>query len=413
MLNFTSLPPLALYVHVPWCIKKCPYCDFNSHEAAPDAIPEDDYIDALIRDLEQDLPAVWGRTVDSIFIGGGTPSLLSADAIANLLSAIRARLPLKPGLEITLEANPGAIDNEKLQAFRDAGINRLSLGVQSFSDELLQRVGRIHSAVEALDAIEAIKAAGFESWNIDLMFGLPGQTLPQALHDIHTAVACNPPHLSHYQLTIEPNTLFHARPPALPEDDSTWTMTQQCRESLEGHHYGHYEISAYALADHQCRHNLNYWYFGDYLGIGAGAHAKISNAQHGYIERSWKSKHPQQYIEDTLWGPCPARGYTGIGNAAHINGSKKLLATDVLLEFMMNTLRLTEGFPVELFQNHTGLPLAIAEPALQQAETKGLIERDMQTIRPSALGQRFLNDLLTLFMTDNNTARHIAIAVQP
>jgi len=409
MLQFTSLPPLSLYIHVPWCAKKCPYCDFNSHELAPNEIPEEDYVNALIRDLEHDLPAVWGRTVDTIFIGGGTPSLLSADAIENLLSAIRARLPLKPQLEITLEANPGAISSGKLQAFREAGINRLSLGVQSFSDKLLQRLGRIHNAEEAHNAIENIKEAGFDNWNIDLMYGLPGQTLPEALNDIHTAIDYCAPHISHYQLTIEPNTLFHARPPALPEDDDIWTIYQQCREYLAGHQYGHYETSAYAKdtpqGHHQCRHNLNYWHFGDYLGIGAGAHAKISNAQHGYIERRWKTRHPLQYMKNTL-------SLINTSSSAHISGSKKLLPAEILLEFMMNTLRLTAGFPIALFQDHTGLPVAVAESALQQAETKGLIERDWQTIRPTELGQRFLNDLLTLFVSDDNTARHFVIAAQ-
>jgi oxygen-independent coproporphyrinogen-3 oxidase len=416
MLQFTSLPPLTLYIHIPWCIKKCPYCDFNSHQLAPNEIPEEDYVNALIRDLEYDLPAVWGRTVDTIFIGGGTPSLLSADAIENLLSAIRARLPLKPQLEITLEANPGAINSEKLQAFRAAGINRLSLGVQSFSNKLLQRLGRVHNGEDALNTIENIKEVGFENWNIDLMYGLPGQTLADALNDIHTAIAYSPPHISHYQLTIEPNTLFHARPPALPEDDDIWTIYQQCHNSLAKHQYGHYETSAYAKDDpqghHQCHHNLNYWHFGDYLGIGAGAHAKISNAQYGYIERSWKTRHPLQYMKDTH-ALRSTNTLLNSSSAAHISGNKKLLPADILLEFMMNTLRLTAGFPVTLFQDHTGLPVAVAEPALQQAETKGLIKRDYQTIRPSDLGQRFLNDLLALYMTDNSTPRHIVIAAQP
>lgn len=402
--NFTALPPLSLYIHVPWCIRKCPYCDFNSHEADQGAIPESAYVDALIRDLEQDLPAVWGRSVDSIFIGGGTPSLLSGDAMVRLLSAVRARLPLKPGLEITLEANPGALVRDKLGAFRDAGVTRLSLGVQSFRDESLQRVGRIHSAAQALEAIEAVKVAGFASWNLDLMYGLPGQTPAQAVDDVRTAIACDPPHLSHYQLTIEPNTLFHVRPPTLPADDDLWTMHQQCREILAQQGLLPYEISACAREGQQCRHNLNYWHFGDYLGIGAGAHAKISNAQHGVIERTWKIRHPRGYMEGLR---------DGSGEHAHIGGRRQLASADILLEFMMNACRLTAGFPAALFQEHTGLPLTIAEPALRQAEDKGLMERDLHTIRPTALGQRFLNDLLALFMDDALSTRHIALTIQP
>ena len=404
MLNFTALPPLSLYVHVPWCIRKCPYCDFNSHAPDEEAIPEAAYVDALIRDLEQDLPTVWGRSVDSIFIGGGTPSLLSGQAIDRLLAAIRARLPLKPGLEITLEANPGTLDCDKLAAFRAAGVTRLSLGVQSFNDAALQRLGRIHDADQALEAVEAVAAAGFESWNLDLMYGLPGQTIEQALDDIRAAVACAPPHLSHYQLTIEPNTLFHARPPRLPEEDDIWTMHQQCRERLVEHGLQPYEISACARDRQQCLHNLNYWRFGDYLGIGAGAHAKISNAQHGCIERSWKVRHPRQYMERLL---------DGKDAAAHIGERRRLEPADVTLEFMMNAFRLNEGFPASLFQQHTGLPLALAEPALQQAEDRGLMERDLHTIRPTPLGQRFLNDLLALFMDDNPAKRHIAIVTPP
>ncbi len=402
MLNFPALPPLSLYVHVPWCVRKCPYCDFNSHEAA-DTIPEAAYVEALIRDLEQDLPEVWGRSVDSIFIGGGTPSLFSGAAINRLLSAIRARLPLKPGLEITLEANPGALEKDKLAAFRDAGVTRLSLGVQSFCDASLQRIGRIHSAAQALEAIESVKAAGFESWNLDLMFGLPEQTPEQAMEDIRTAIACEPPHLSHYQLTIEPNTRFHARPPRLPEDDASWTMQQQCRDILARRHYRPYEVSAWARQGQQCRHNLNYWHFGDYLGIGAGAHAKISNARHGAIERCWKTRHPRRYMEQLLKGD---------DGRSHIAERRRLEAKDIVLEFMMNACRLHEGFPTTLFPAHTGLPLSAAEPALQQAEAKGLIERDLDTIRPTALGRRFLDDLLTLFMSDTAPARHIAVSIQ-
>lgn len=386
MFNFTTLPPLSLYVHMPWCVRKCPYCDFNSHETK-DVLPEAEYITALIADLEQELPSVWGRSIESIFIGGGTPSLFSPSAFDRLFSEIRARLPCKPGIEITMEANPGTWEYGKFREFRAVGVNRLSLGIQSFDTEMLQKLGRIHGAREAFTAAETAHAAGFDNFNLDLMFGLPGQSVAQALTDIGHAIALQPAHISLYQLTLEPNTAFYVNPPALPEDDALWEMQEQCQHQLATHGYRQYEVSAYAQPGHECRHNLNYWRFGDYLGIGAGAHGKISDAQHQRITRSWKVKHPRDYLAKAA---TPAR----------IGGTQALKRNDVGLEFMMNALRLTDGFPVALFAEHTGQPISIVKKGLQQAEEKGLIERDIHTIRPTELGRRFLNDLLGLFLRE-------------
>ncbi len=386
MFNFTALPPLSLYVHMPWCVRKCPYCDFNSHETK-DALPEAEYITALIADLEQELPSVWGRSIESIFIGGGTPSLFSPAAFDRLFSEIRARLPCKPGIEITMEANPGTWEYGKFREFRAVGVNRLSLGIQSFDTGMLQKLGRIHGAREAFTAAETAHAAGFDNFNLDLMFGLPGQSIEQALADIRNAIALQPAHISLYQLTLEPNTAFYVNPPALPEDDALWDMQEQCQSQLATHGYRQYEVSAYAQPGHECRHNLNYWRFGDYLGIGAGAHGKISDAQHQRITRSWKVKNPRDYL---LKAATPAR----------IGGTQPLKRNDVGLEFMMNALRLTDGFPVALFAEHTGQPISIVKQGLQQAEEKGLIEWDIHTIRPTELGRRFLNDLLGLFLIE-------------
>ena len=296
MYNFSSLPPLSLYLHIPWCVRKCPYCDFNSHEEK-NGIPEKAYVAALISDLEQELPDIWGRQVHSIFIGGGTPSLFSAEALDELLSGIRARFSLQPNTEITLEANPGTVEAGKFHEFRTLGINRLSIGVQSFNDDALQRIGRIHGRKEALRAAEQAHDAGFDNFNFDLMFGLPQQNLDQAVEDINTAIDLEPTHISHYQLTLEPNTLFHHKPPVLPEDDLRWTMQEQCHEKLAEAGYGHYEVSAFAKPNRQCQHNLNYWQFGDYLGIGAGAHGKISNAQFQTITRRSKLRHPEEFLQ--------------------------------------------------------------------------------------------------------------------
>ncbi len=382
MLNFASLPPLSLYVHIPWCVRKCPYCDFNSHEARGE-VPEREYIDALLRDLEQDLPRVWGRIVHTIFIGGGTPSLFSSEAIDRLLSGIRARLALDQNPEITLEANPGTVELERFQGFRAAGVNRLSIGIQSFDEEKLKALGRIHGHTEALRAAEAARAAGFDNFNLDLMFGLPSQTVEQALSDIRTAIGLRPTHLSAYQLTIEPNTLFHARPPALPDDDAAWDMQSRIQAELAAAGYRQYEISAYAQPGYECRHNLNYWRFGDYLGIGAGAHAKITDASG--ITRLWKVKHPGEYLRTA-------------GTTESFGGEQKLSRHDATVEFMLNALRLTDGFPSPLFQERAGLPISACEPELAQAENQGLIEWNAQTIRPTPQGRRYLNNLLELFV---------------
>ncbi len=369
-------------------MRKCPYCDFNSHEAKQ-AIPERDYINALISDLDQCLPSVWGRTVDTIFIGGGTPSLFSSEGMDRLLSEIRARLPLAPGVEITMEANPGAIEQAKFAEFRSTGINRLSIGIQSLNDDLLQNIGRVHSAREAYRAVEHAHDAGFERINLDLMYALPTQTLPQALQDLNNALALEPTHLSHYQMTIEPNTWFHKHPPTTPNDDLSWAMQSQCQERLRVAGFEHYEVSAYARPDKQCRHNINYWQYGDYLGIGAGAHAKITDAAQQNITRTAVVKHPNDYLQ--------------LASTQQRHATREVLSrSEVPFEFMMNALRLTEGFPNSLFFEHTGLPLSTIDGALQRAEEEGLLEYGVQLIRPTDKGQRFLNTLLELFLPADN-----------
>ena len=381
MLQFASLPPLSLYVHIPWCVRKCPYCDFNSHQARQE-LPENEYVEALLRDLEQDLPRTWGRAVYSIFFGGGTPSLFSPEAIDRLLSGIRARLPLDQNIEITLEANPGTVELERFKGFRQAGINRLSIGIQSFDETKLKALGRIHGCEEALHAAEAARAAGFDNFNLDLMFGLPGQTVEQAVSDIRTAIQLGPTHVSAYQLTIEPNTLFHARPPVLPDDDSTWDMQNRLQTELAAAGYRQYEVSAYAKPGYECRHNLNYWQFGDYLGIGAGAHAKITDA--GSITRLWKIKQPNEYL-------------LAAGTPRNLGGEQKLSREHTVTEFMMNALRLNSGFPSRLFAERTGLPISAVAQSLEAAEQQGLIDWDAETLRPTATGFRFLNNLVAMF----------------
>jgi putative oxygen-independent coproporphyrinogen III oxidase len=385
MFNFTATPPLSLYIHIPWCVRKCPYCDFNSHEAHND-IPEDRYIRALIADLEQDLPAVWGRTVESLFIGGGTPSLFSAHGIDQLLSEIRARIPLKPDAEITLEANPGTVDQARFSGFREAGINRLSMGVQSFQDDLLSAIGRIHDGSEALAAIESARNAGFENINLDLMFGLPAQTTAQALLDLRTAIELQPAHLSWYELTIEPNTWFYQHPPVRPDDGILWEMQTAGRALLSDAGYQRYEVSAYAQAGRQCRHNLNYWQFGDYLGIGAGAHAKISNAATQTITRLSKEKHPRTYLEAAH---------------NHISTTAELSTDDVILEFAMNSLRLDSGFTRAAFTGATSLPCSIIETRLQSAIENDWLTENNGVIRTTAKGQRYLDELLQLWMPES------------
>jgi oxygen-independent coproporphyrinogen-3 oxidase len=384
LFNFTSLPPLALYFHFPWCVQKCPYCDFNSHELKNN-LDEKNYINALINDLEQELPLFWGRSISSIFMGGGTPSLFSPESIDQLLSALRARLTFAPDIEITMEANPGTVEQGKFIEFNAAGINRLSMGIQSFSDEKLQSLGRIHGRKEAIRAAELAHDAGFNSFNLDLMYGLPNQSLQQAVDDIETAIALEPKHLSHYQLTIEPNTFFHHQPPVTPDDDMLWEMQNACQESLARHGYEQYEISAYAKDGCQCQHNLNYWQFGDYLGIGAGAHGKLTNAPEQKITRSWKVKQPQDYLNNAA-------------TEKRISGQKILTRDDASFEFMMNTLRLNQGFETALFQQHVGLPISSVEKSLQQAEEKGWINWDINRIQPTNAGLQYLNTLLELFI---------------
>ena len=385
MLNFTEAIPLSLYIHLPWCIKKCPYCDFNSHEFSAVGLEEDAYVDALIRDIESELPRIWGRTIHSIFIGGGTPSLFSATALDRLLSATRARLNINPGIEITLEANPGTAEADKFRAYREIGINGLSLGVQSFNDKNLKALGRIHDAAEALYAIDVTRKAGFENFNVDLMFGLPGQSIADALHDLEIAVAQSPTHISWYQLTIEPNTVFNSKPPVLPGEDAIWSMQEQGQAYLQEQNYRQYEISAYARDNHVAKHNMNYWQFGDYLGIGAGAHGKITNVAEKKIERYTRHKIPKRYIELA-------------GTNAVITETRVLQRDELALEFMMNALRLNEGVATRLFSERTGMLLKTAEKELTQAEEQGLIDWQLNYLKPSVKGQHYLNELLQIFV---------------
>lgn len=388
MFNFSELPPLSLYIHFPWCVQKCPYCDFNSHELKT-SLDEKKYINALIADLEQELPLFWGRSISSIFMGGGTPSLFSPESIEQLISALRARLTFAPDIEITMEANPGTVELGKFNEFSAAGINRLSIGIQSFNDDKLESLGRIHGRKEAIHAAELAHDAGFNSFNLDLMYGLPNQSLKQAVEDIETAIALEPKHLSHYQLTIEPNTFFHHQPPNTPNDDRLWEMQLACQTSLAKSDYKQYEISAYAKDAYQARHNLNYWQFGDYLGIGAGAHGKLSNAAEQNITRSWKVKQPQEYLNNAT-------------TDKRISGEKILTRDDASFEFMMNVLRLNNGFETELFQRHAGLPISVIEKPLKVAEEKGWISWELKRIKPTDTGRQYLNNLLELFMPDSD-----------
>ena len=391
MLDFKSNPPLSLYIHLPWCIKKCPYCDFNSHAidkaAFPDLYQEDAYIDVLISDLESELPRIWGRSIVSIFIGGGTPSLFSAEAIDRLMAALRSRLTFYQNTEVTMEANPGSAEADRFKAYRESGVNRLSIGVQSFDDKKLKALGRVHNSIEALNAVAMAKDAGFDEINIDLMFGLPDQSIDEALSDLEIAIELQPTHLSWYQLTIEPNTVFYSRPPALPKDDLLWNMQQKGQVCLADNGFNQYEISAYAKKgeNHQCRHNLNYWQFGDYLGIGAGAHGKLTHVAEGKIERYARHRIPQSYLDK-------------VAQKNAISETRLLTRDKLPLEFMMNALRLNEGFHPSLFIEHTGLPLSQIQKQLEAAEEKALIEWDINKIKPTESGYRYLNDLLQLFM---------------
>ena len=427
LLQLPSLPPLSLYIHLPWCIKKCPYCDFNSHESKGGLLTdgtEQRYISALMADLEASLPLIWGRTVRSIFIGGGTPSLFSPSAIDQLLAGVRARLRLEANCEITLEANPGTFEKDRFKSFRAAGVNRLSIGVQSFNDEHLKALGRVHNSDQAQAAI-AEAAINFEAFNLDIMYALPGQTVAQCEQDIQKALSFNPPHISIYHLTIEPNTYFAKFPPVIPEEDTAYDMLDRIIELTTAQGMARYEVSAFAKKGFQCWHNTNYWQFGDYLGIGAGAHSKISFAHR--VVRQVRARDPQLYMDKAL-GVTPAAdkpvAFTGIA-ALSLSGavaSKDFLsnaataypsdATDAVVqdtevtradlpfEYMLNALRLTDGFKLQDFSDRTGLAITAIQKGLAQAEAKGLIERDFVQVKPTARGMDFLSDLQSLFLAD-------------
>jgi oxygen-independent coproporphyrinogen-3 oxidase len=384
--RFAALPPLALYVHIPWCLKKCPYCDFNSHERRGGAreLPEKRYVDALFADLEFSLPSIWGRRVSTIFFGGGTPSLFSAESVDHALAGIRARVQVAPDAEITLEANPGTFEQEKFAAFKGAGINRLSLGIQSFDPQHLKALGRVHDEREAHAAASAALAI-FDNLNLDLMYALPGQTLEEARADVKAALAYRPSHLSFYQLTIEPNTLFYRHPPLLPGEDAAADIGEAVEGALTAAGYAHYETSAFALPGRECRHNLNYWRFGDYLGIGAGAHSKLSFPER--LLRQVRYRQPEQYLAQAERG-------------APLLEEREVAGSEIGFEFMLNALRLCDGVPVALFGERTGLPIPVVLKKLDEAERRGLIERDHQHIRPTELGRRFLNDLQALFLPE-------------
>ena len=379
-------PPLALYIHIPWCVRKCPYCDFNSHENKAN-IQENAYIDALIADLEQASPQVWGRKIRSVFFGGGTPSLFSAEAIDKILSHVRMLTPLEYEAEITLEANPGTVDAAHFAGYKQAGVNRVSLGIQSFDDRYLNAIGRIHDKGQALAAAElALKT--FDRVNLDVMYALPNQSLEDALRDAKQACALEPSHLSFYHLTLEPNTPFHRTPPSLPDEDASASMQEKIEEVLAEHGYLHYETSGFAKSGKQCRHNLNYWTFGDYLGIGAGAHSKLSF--HDKIIRQTRHKHPNRYLEHAI-------------NGEAIDQEWSIPKDELSFEFMMNALRLIDGFELDLFEQRTGLSPMLINNKLKKAQEKGLIEQKRSPenrilIKPTLLGQRFLNELLQLFL---------------
>lgn len=381
-LNLQALPPLSLYVHFPWCVRKCPYCDFNSHEAKGGDFPEQEYLDALRADLEMALPLIWGRKIYTVFIGGGTPSLMSAAGLDRLLSDLRTLLPLDGDAEITMEANPGTFEAEKFRSYRASGINRLSIGIQSFDAGHLKSLGRIHNGDEARRAVE-IAQANFDNFNLDLMYALPSQTLEQARLDVETAISFKPPHLSLYHLTMEPNTVFAKYPPTLPDDNASADMQDMIAELTAAHGYGQYEVSAYAQPGRQARHNLNYWEFGDYLGIGAGAHSKLSFPHR--VLRQARYKQPKSYMEQ-------------VRNGTPVQEEFEIAREDMGFEFMLNTLRLHGGFPPNLFAERTGMSLNAIDKTLNAAEAKGLLYRDHLVIRPTELGQRFLNDLQEMFL---------------
>jgi putative oxygen-independent coproporphyrinogen III oxidase len=376
-----ALPPLALYVHIPWCVKKCPYCDFNSHAAGP-SLPEEAYVDALLADLDADLAQVHNRPLSSIFFGGGTPSLFSAKALGRLLEGVERRVRFAADIEITLEANPGTFEQAKFRDYRSLGINRLSIGVQSFQPPKLIALGRIHDGDEAVRAADMARAAGFDNFNLDLMHGLPDQSIEDALSDLRIAIAQGPTHLSWYQLTVEPNTVFWNQPPVMPEDDILWDIQEAGQALLAAEGYAQYEVSAYAQAGKAARHNLNYWTFGDFLGIGAGAHAKLSHPS-GSISRSWKTRLPKDYLDSS-------KDFSA--------GERVLSADELPFEFLMNVLRLTDGVASELFTQRTGLPLSQLAAARAEAQQRGLLHSDPARLSATREGQLFLNDLLQYFL---------------
>ncbi len=378
-------PLLSLYVHLPWCVRKCPYCDFNSHEGKG-ALPFDGYVDALIRDLDQDLPLVWGRSIHSVFFGGGTPSLFPPQQIDRFLQAASSRLRFTPNLEVTLETNPGTAEHGRFEDYRAAGVNRISFGIQSFDDGCLARLGRIHDSADADRAVKLAQDAGFDNYNLDLMYALPGQDLAMAERDLARAFALQPTHISHYQLTLEPNTMFFARPPqGLPDDDSAWDMQEHCQALLADAGYAQYEVSAYARPGRQCAHNLNYWRFGDYLGIGAGAHGKLSLGAEQAVLRRWKTRHPTAYLAEA-------------GLPRSLGGDERIAPQRLPFEFMLNALRLNEGFRLYDFEQRTGLSRDVLTDRIALAEGRGWLERTGDRVVPSELGRRFTNDVVALFL---------------
>ena len=390
-LSLSSLPPLSLYVHLPWCIKKCPYCDFNSHEwqsGAGGELPEQRYLDALCADLEHSLPLIWGRAVHSIFIGGGTPSLFSPEAIDRLISDLRARLNLEADCEITLEANPGTFEKDRFKAFRAAGVTRLSIGVQSFNDSHLKALGRVHDRAQAIAAVEEA-ASAFDTFNLDLMYALPGQTLANLEEDLDTLLAFEPPHVSVYHLTIEPNTVFAKFPPQVPQDDDAYAMLDRITERTALAEMQRYEVSAYAKPNNRCWHNLNYWQFGDYLGIGAGAHSKLSFAHR--VVRQVRHREPRMFMDHAFDASRADRA---------VSQSEEVARADLPFEFMLNALRLPDGFLLADFTERTGLPVTVLQSALTRAEEKGLITRDLQRVVPTTRGFDFLSDLQALFLPE-------------
>ena len=384
-----TTPPLSLYVHLPWCVRKCPYCDFNSHEfRGGGAPPFAQYVEALLADLDHDLPLAWGRTVHSVFFGGGTPSLFPADAIDAFLQQAGARLRFAPGLEITLETNPGTAEHGRFGDYRRAGVNRISFGIQSFDDGCLRRLGRIHDAAQAEAAVKLAQDAGLDNLNLDLMYALPGQDLAMAARDVERAIALRPAHLSHYQLTLEPNTVFAARPPpGIPDEDLAWDIQERCQALIAEAGFAHYETSAYARPGRACAHNLNYWRFGDYLGIGAGAHGKLTLPAEDRILRRWKTRHPAAYL-------------AAAGTAAAIGGDEDLGVDRRPFDFMLNALRLHEGFGLSMFEARTGLPRAAIAAELDTAMARGWMRREGDRMLPTELGLRFANDAIGLFLRD-------------